>query len=242
MPTSRPWRSISPLPAPVGMRRRGEDGLVQHVFPVAGELALGGHAGVEGTPATALAGDDHEIADLQRGRGAELQRGHVEAAERLHQAEARFEVVAQRVARQHAAVARRQPDRFRLGDQVADGDDEAAIADEDPVAGPLRPQNAGGERVLRDGGAQAHDRAERALEIEGHLLRLRLRRERYLPIELFTHAAAPGLLDKTIPPPPRTGKGRIASMAHRIDRSVTGRSAPIGARGRPGAAYRRGCR
>ena len=214
MPASRPWRSISALPPQLGCGGAVKMALVEHVFPVAGELALRGDAGVQRVPPAALAGNDDEVAHLQRGRGAELERGHAEAAERLHEAEPGFEVVAQRMAREHAAVARREPDRVRLGDQVADGDDEAARADEDAVPGPLRPQDAGGERVLRDGRAQAHDGAERGVEVEGHLLLLRLRRQRDLPIELVAHDAAPGVLRKTIPPLPQRGKGSDYFVAH----------------------------
>ena len=236
MPTSPAVAVDQPAPAPVGMRRRGEDGLVEHILPIAGELAFGRDAGIEGMPPAAFAGDDHEIADLEGGRRADFERRHAEAAERLHQAEPRFEVVAQRVAREHAAIARRQPDRFRLGDQVANGEHKAARADEDPVAGSLRPQNPGGERVLRDGCAQAHNRAERAVEVEGHLLRLRLRRERYFPIELVTHAVGPSPARQNYPAPAAPWQG-----AHRTGRAVSGRSALTGARGRSGAACRRGC-
>ena len=47
---------------PVGMRRRGEDRLVEHVFPIAREFLLGGDAAGERTGAAAGAADHHALA------------------------------------------------------------------------------------------------------------------------------------------------------------------------------------
>src|SRR3981189_1972522 len=74
--------------APLRMRRRGEDRLVEHVLPVARELALGEDGGLERVLAAALARDDHVLAQAA-GRGAAARDGiYAELAERLHQAEA----------------------------------------------------------------------------------------------------------------------------------------------------------
>ena len=72
--------------APLRMRGRGEDRLVEHVFPVAGELALGEHRRLERMRAAAVPGDHHVLADADR---AALPRSiglDAQLAERLHQA------------------------------------------------------------------------------------------------------------------------------------------------------------
>ena len=65
----------------------------------------------------------------------------------------------------HAAVAEMQPDRFGLGDQIADGEHQPVV-DHDAVAGALGPQRFRGEGVRGDDGMQSDDRGKRAIEIE----------------------------------------------------------------------------
>ena len=74
--------------APVRVRGGGEQGLVEHVFPVAGELLPGQDStGLQRWRPAAVA--DHEtVAGIQPGRAADRQGRHAEAAQRLHQAEA----------------------------------------------------------------------------------------------------------------------------------------------------------
>ena len=80
-----------------------------------------------------------------------------------------------------AAVREMQPDRFRLGDEVADGEHHA-VADQDAVAGALGAERLGGEGIGGNDGAQSHQRGQGALEIIGVILRLGLDGMRHLPI------------------------------------------------------------
>ena len=75
---------------------------------------------------------------------------HAELAERLHQAEAGGLVVGERKAADHDALVGGEPDRARLGDEVADGEHQAVVADDDAVAGALGAEDLRGERVLRE--------------------------------------------------------------------------------------------
>ncbi len=64
-------------------------------------------------------------------------------AERLHQAEAGLLVVAEHMTGRDAAVAEGQPDLLGLGDQIADRENDAVVADEDAVAGALGTERLG---------------------------------------------------------------------------------------------------
>jgi putative membrane protein len=152
--------------APIGMRRRGEDRLVQHVFPVAGEFLLGddarGHRGF----APAGPADHHVLADLRFGRTAQRQRRQVEMRQRLHHAEAGLLVIAEHVAGHHFAAAERDPDVVGLGDQIADGEHDAVAAHQHAMAGALRAQRLRRERVRRNGGADADHRGQSLVQLE----------------------------------------------------------------------------
>jgi hypothetical protein len=89
----------------------------------------------------------------------------------LHETEAGCRVVRQRVARHDAAVVGREPDRLRLGDQIADGEHQPVVANDDRAARSLGAENRRGERVLGDFRAQHDDRAQRPPEIEANLSR-----------------------------------------------------------------------
>jgi hypothetical protein len=56
-----------------------------------------------------------------------------------------------------APVMPRQPDVLGLGDQVADGEHEAVLVDDDARAFPLGAEYAGGEGVIGDASAQRDD-------------------------------------------------------------------------------------
>src|SRR5205085_1861355 len=66
--------------APVRMRRRREDRLVEHVFPISGELLLADHARSDRALAPARAADDHTLLERYHGRIAERQRRQIELA------------------------------------------------------------------------------------------------------------------------------------------------------------------
>ena len=173
--------------APVGMRRRGEDRFVEHVFPITGEFLLGDDACGDRVLPPAGAAKDDALADRSRRRLPEFERRHVELGERLHQAEAGFLIVAEHVAGHRTPVAQRQPDRVRLGDQIADGQDEAIAANDDAVTGALGAERFRRERVRRHGCAQRHHTGQGLIEIEGIILRLRLHGGRHLPVAHGRH-------------------------------------------------------
>src|ERR1700692_2134027 len=95
--------------APIRMRRRGEDRLVEHVFPIAGEFLLGDDTGGDRALPAAGAGDHDALADRGGGRWADFQRRHVELGERLNEAETGLLVVTQDVAGHRAAVVETKP-------------------------------------------------------------------------------------------------------------------------------------
>jgi len=68
----------------------------------------------------------------------------------LHQPETGLLIVGERVRGSDAPVIAGQPHTFRLGDQVADGQHQAAFADDDTASLPLGAQYVGGEAVLGD--------------------------------------------------------------------------------------------
>src|SRR6267142_5186135 len=74
----------------------------------------------------------------------------VELGQRLHQAEAGLLVVAEHMPRDGAAVTQAEPDRLGLGDEIADGQDQTVLADENPVAGPLGAERLGAEGIARN--------------------------------------------------------------------------------------------
>jgi hypothetical protein len=171
------------------VRRVGEDRLVEHVFPIAGEFLLGSNGGCERAGAPAGAAEHDALADLRGGGRADRKRRQVDAAERLHQPEAGFGVEAERMALRHAAVAEMQPDRLRLGDQIADGEHQT-VADQHAVAGAFGAERVGGEGVGGNDRMQPDHRGQRALEIIAIVLRARLRRGWYLPFGQRGHAGA----------------------------------------------------
>ena len=54
----------------------------------------------------------------------------------------------------------------RLGDQVADGEDETVLADDDAVTAALGAERARGERIVGDERTHQDDRVERARQVE----------------------------------------------------------------------------
>ena len=166
--------------APIGMRGVGEDRLFQQVFPIAGEFLPGGDLARHRARAPAGAADHDVVADFGRGRRADRQPIEIDAAERLHQAEAGDGIEAQRMAFDHAAVAEMQPDRLGFGDQIADRQHQSVI-DHHAIAGALGPERLRGKGVGRDDGVQAYDGGKRAIEIETVIARAGLIRGRHSP-------------------------------------------------------------
>ena len=156
------------------MRRRREDRLVEHILPVAGELLLGDDARGHRVLAPAGAGHHHALADLGILGAAERQGRQIEASQRLQQAEAGLLVEGQHVAGNDASAAVADPDGLGLGDQIADGEHQAVVADDDAVPRPLGAQRLGGEGVGGDDRLDADDRGQRLVEIVIVVVRLRL--------------------------------------------------------------------
>ncbi len=178
--------------APQGVRRAGEDRLVQHIFPIAGELFPGHDLRRHRAGGAAGAGDDHLVADRRVTGIADRHRRHVQRLQRLQQAEARRLVHAQNVPRDLAAFPGRQHDVVRLGDQIADGQDDPVFADHRPMADPFGAERRRREGVPWDRRGQGDHRGQHPVKVEGEVLRLRLGLRGYFPIvKPFSHSGAP---------------------------------------------------
>src|SRR5207302_467182 len=99
-------------PAPFGMGGRGEQRLVEQVFPIAGELALRDQACFERVRQTAVADHEDIVVDAGCGYAAASERRRVELAERDDQTETGCEIVGERMAGNRRAAVGRKPDRF----------------------------------------------------------------------------------------------------------------------------------
>src|SRR5579872_203909 len=171
--------------APKRMRRSGENRLIEQIFPIAGELLFADNMRLDRlSPAAAC--DDDGIAGLHVAHPAKLQGRQVETAQRLDQAKAALLIVSQRVRRNDAAVIAGQPNALRFGDQIADGEDKAAVLDHDAIAGALRAENVGGKSVFRYGGLKRNDGFQSAIEVEVQIFGLWLHRGR-VQAGLFDH-------------------------------------------------------
>ncbi|PPR22203.1 MAG: hypothetical protein CFH40_01400, partial [Alphaproteobacteria bacterium MarineAlpha10_Bin3] len=95
----------------------------------------------------------------------------VELSQRLHQGEAGFLIVGKRMPFGRLAGAVDQPDRARFGDQIADGEDQAVVADHGAVPDPLGAQHLRGHRVIGNLGADGDDRRQRPVEVVGNIAR-----------------------------------------------------------------------
>ena len=145
------------------MGGRGEDRLVEKIFPIAGEFLLAdNHRAHRFCPGAG--GDRHGIAELGLARAAELERRAIEVAQRLDEAEAGLRIDGERVSRGDPALSVGEPDVLGLGDQIADRQHKAALADDDAAAGALLAERLGGESVLRNCGLNGNDRFERAVQ------------------------------------------------------------------------------
>src|SRR5262249_35273588 len=114
--------------APEGVGRRRIERVGKDVFPITGEFLARDDAGGDRMRPAARAGEDHPRTEFSGGGVAEGERWNVQFAEGLDQTEAGFLIVAEHRSADDAALAGREPDSLRLGDQVADGEDDAAVA------------------------------------------------------------------------------------------------------------------
>src|SRR5580658_10929417 len=130
------------------MSGRGEDRLLEQIFPISRVLLLADHRSADGLPAAAT-GKDHGIVRRKLARAAEWERRHAEPTQRLHQAEPGLPVMGEHVPGDGAAVGRAEPEALGLDDEIADGEHETAFADHHAAAAALRAEDRGGGRVLR---------------------------------------------------------------------------------------------
>src|SRR4051812_38317683 len=103
----------------------------------------------------------------------------------MYEAEARGLIVGERKAADDIALVRGEPDGARLGDEVADGENEPVVTDDDAAARAQRAEDLCGESVFRDLGAQADDRIERVLEVKTPLFGPRPHLDRKSPFAFF---------------------------------------------------------
>ena len=159
MPMSRPLRVEQRRAAPFRMRRRGEQRLVEQVFPVAGEFAAREHTRLQRMAAAAVADDEHVVGPDRRIRGRCARSAATSSLPSGSTSPRPCDrIVGERVAGHDGAGMRGEPDRFGFGDQVADRQHEAVVVDDDAVAGALGAEDRRGERVVRHFDAQSDDR------------------------------------------------------------------------------------
>ena len=103
-----------------------------------------------------------------------------------------------------AAIGGGDPDRLGFSDEIADGQHEAVIADDDAGALAFRAQRGGGEGILRRGGAQADDGTERGFKVKWVVAGVGLQLGRNCPILWHGH-----------PPPGRTHRPRLVPHMRR---------------------------
>ena len=161
------------------MRRADKQRLIQQIFPVAGELADGNDFRLQGMRSPPGAGQDHRVALSEVAGAANFNRHKAAWIERLDQPEAGFLIVAQGVPGDGAAGGIDHPYLFRLDDQVADGQDQAAFADDDAVALAFGAQRRRREGVFGYICAQRHHGRQHPVEIkrQGRRVRLKFNRD-----------------------------------------------------------------
>ena len=142
------------------MRRGGENGFVQQVFPVTGELADRDDLGLQRLGAAAGAGEDHRFALAELAGTADFNDRQGDGLQRLHEAEPGFLIVTEDVAGDGPAGGIDHPDRRRLDDKVADGQYQTAVADDDAVAAAFGAERCRREGIVGNLGVDRHHRRQ----------------------------------------------------------------------------------
>ena len=150
--------------APLRVRGRGEDRIVEQIFPAPRKRAPGGDLRPRHAAAPAVAHDDDRILLLEVGRVSERDRMHLERHDGAQQAETALVVVADHVGRDGVAVAGDDLGGFRLDHEVADGQDQAIVVDDDagPVAAAPEVRDRAAVRIDRR--LDVHDRRQEVVE------------------------------------------------------------------------------
>ena len=133
-PTSLASRLISAAPLQAGCGGDGEDRLVDHVLPAAGEHAAARDAHRRHHADAAEARHQHRIALLEVGGLADRQRLDLERLEGAQQPEAGLVIVADHAGRHGAAGVGDHLGGVRLDHQIADGEHQAVLVDQDAAA------------------------------------------------------------------------------------------------------------
>src|SRR5438270_806680 len=115
--------------APIRGRRRCKNRPIEQILPAAGEGPARHDHGASRLVTSAMIDDQHRIAFGELARVAQLQRRDVERRDRLYQPETGAVVVANDARRTHMAFVVDDLDIVSLDDQIADGKNQAALAD-----------------------------------------------------------------------------------------------------------------
>jgi hypothetical protein len=91
---------------------------------------------MERMPGAAVTDDEHIVTDRQRLRALARHGRRIERSERQYQTEAAGLIVPERVRLADPATMAGEPNRFSLGDQITDGQDQITLAgaDDDALA------------------------------------------------------------------------------------------------------------
>ncbi len=172
------------------MRWRGEQRIVEEIFPVAGVLAARDDLRSEAVLDAAMRDDDDIVVDRGCGRSAALEVRDLEPAQRQDQAKARDLIIGERMPRHDRAVVGRQPHTLRLGYQVADGQNQPVRRDHRAVADALGAEMRGRKGLLGDLGVHQNDGAQCRVEIEPQLVALRPQTRGKRPVRGVGHGLA----------------------------------------------------
>ena len=75
----------------------------------------------------------------------------------------------------HRPVDAGEPDGFGFGNEIADREKQAVLANEHGIASPFGAEDRSRKGILGNLGTQGDDRPERLVQIEAQLLRARLK-------------------------------------------------------------------
>ena len=128
----------------MGVAGGGEQRLLQQIFPIARERRPGDQPTRHRVGAPAAAGQDDVVVIFQLARVAQRQGRQIQRLQRHDQPKACRRIYAQGVSGNAPPVAGDQGDLLGLGDQIADGQDQACLADHDAIAQALDAQGLGG--------------------------------------------------------------------------------------------------
>jgi hypothetical protein len=137
------------------VRRIREDRFLEHIFPITRKFLLRSDAPGKRARAATGSANDNPLANVGAARRTGLERGQIDLAKRLYQAKSGFLVKTERVPLHNSSIAEMQPNRFSLGDQIANGENEPVI-DQHTIASALDTEGIGGKGIGWDNRMQAN--------------------------------------------------------------------------------------